>query len=174
MTSVARAFRLDAASWREMAAGGTLRSAGLLVLGTYLLLAFDRFGSQGFFEPRATVRVMLTGFYGWIGLATGAWVIARFAFRKGGRITPVLRTVGYAHMPLLVVGILIQFFSGLFDLGTLSLVVVGVGMPVLLVLAVGASLELDWTGAATAALAPYVAWVLLVGRYLWDQLAHLL
>ena len=74
-----RALRLDDSTWSRMAASGSLGAAALMVGGAYLVLAFDRFGVQGFVETRAMVRFLLTGFYGWLGLAGGAAIVAAIA-----------------------------------------------------------------------------------------------
>ncbi|MEE9472862.1 MAG: hypothetical protein V3V82_02645, partial [Acidimicrobiia bacterium] len=86
-----------------MATTSTLAGAGLVVSGTYLLLAFDRFGIQGFVEARATARLLLTGLYGWLGLAVASWLIARLAWQQRPPFELVMRLFGHAHVPLLVV-----------------------------------------------------------------------
>ena len=90
MTITARALRLDRDRWRWLANGASPTGAVLMVLGAYLLWAWDRFGWPEF-ALRPTVRLMLIGFYGWIWLAVASWVIARFAFASSGSLSSFLR-----------------------------------------------------------------------------------
>ncbi len=178
LTSTARMFRFDTARWRRMATTSTLAGAGLVVSGTYLLLAFDRFGIQGFVEARATARLLLTGLYGWLGLAVASWLVARLAWQQRPPFGLVMRLFGHAHVPLLVVAVAIQFLSvGLRLSGVVlwpALFAVLVWMPAQLIIAAEVSFSLEKPRAALTVLGPYVAWVLIVGRLLETQLGHLL
>ena len=178
VAATARLFRSDTASWSRLTVTSTLPGAAVVVLGSYLLLAFDRFGLQGFTEARATIRMLLTGVYGWLGLAVGAWLIARFAWQKEPSLEPVVRLFGHAHIPLLVVAAAIQFIS--VTLQTTGVVLwvalpaVLLWMPAQMLAAARVSLDLERPQAVLAVLGPYVAWVVIVGRWLETQLGHLL
>lgn len=60
-----------------------------------------RFGPQAFFEPRATMRFLLTGLYGWMWLAFAAWLVGRFLVGSPATLESVLRL--FASVTLLVV-----------------------------------------------------------------------
>ena len=156
----------------------TPAGAGLVVLGAYLVFAFDRFGIEGFFEPRATVRMMLTGLYGWLWLIAGTWAIARSTFGSVGPTTRLAPLMGHAHLPLLLLAMFIQFVSVALNLlgiaWWLALFTGVFWLPAMLVSAVATATGLDWRRAVIAVTAPYVAWLLVVGRSLWTQLEHLL
>ena len=178
LASTARMFRFEAAGWRRIVTTSTMAGAGLVVSGAYLLFAFDRFGIQGLVEARATARLLLTGLYGWLGLALGTWLVARLAWQQRPSFEPVLRLFGHAHIPLLVVGAVIQFVSVALRVSGvvlwLALVAVLVWMPAQLIAASEVSLELGKPQAALTVLGPYVAWLVVVGRWLETQLSHLL
>lgn len=178
MTVVARALRLDGSTWRRVSAMATPAGAGLMVLGAFLVLAFDRFGVQGILEPRATVRMGLTGFYGWMWLSGAIWLSARLAFGHRGPLRPLVPLVGHAHLPLLLVAVFIQFVSVTLDLtGPAWWFAVFVGlfwMPGMLVAAVRNLVSATLLRAVAITLIPYVVWVLVVGRTLWTQVGHLL
>lgn len=177
-SAVARALRVDASTWRRLSAMATPGGAALVALGAYLVFAFDRFGLLGIFEPRATVRLMLTGLYGGLWLVGGAWLVARVAFSHSGPVWPMVPLFGHAHLPLLVVAVLIQLFSVTLDLTGPSLwgavFAGGFWMPAMLVAAVrNLTVLTTWQAVVTVAL-PYLVWLLVVGRTLWTQLGHLL
>lgn len=178
LTSAARVLRFDAAAWERLTKAGTLAGAGLVVAGAYLVLAFDRFGIQGFVEARATIRLLLTGVYGWLGVSAGSWLIARLAWQRSTSFELVLRLFGHAHLPLLVVAVAIQFVSVTLRLSDvviwLALFAVLVWMPFQLVAAAEVSLGVSKRHAAAAVAGPYVAWVVIVGRWLETQFGHLL
>ena len=178
LTSTARVLRFDTSAWQRLVKTGTLAGAGLVVAGAYLLLAFDRFGIQGFVEARATTRLLLSGLYGWLGLAVGTWLVARLAWQEQRPFEPVLRLFGHAHVPLLFVAVAIQFVSVALRLTDvvlwLALFVVFVWMPAQLLAATEISLGLEKRQSALAVLGPYVAWLLVVGRWLETQFGHLL
>lgn len=149
-----------------------------MVLGAYLVFAFDRFGTAAFFEPRAAVRMMLIGFYGWMWLVGAMWLIARAAFGSTGSPSPLVPLVGHAHLPLLVLAVFIQFTSG-FAGGTgpgfwLALFAGGLWMPAMLVAAASNFARLTLPQSLVAGGLPYLVWVVVVGRILWTQLEHLL
>ena len=178
LTSTARLLRLDPETWRSLAGTGSFGGAALVAVGAYAILAFDRFGVQGVTDPRATVRLLLVGFYGWLWLAGAAWLIARLALGAETRFTTVLRLYGNAHLPLVVVAVAIQVFAVVAQtLGPALLVgavAVGFWMPALLVGATRQVFALDVRKAVLVAVGPYLVWVFIVGRWLVSQVGHLL
>lgn len=178
LTSLGRVLRLDLTAWERLAKAGTLAGAVLVVAGTYLLLAFDRFGIQGFVEARATTRMVLTGVYGWLGLSFGSWLTARVVWQVRAPFELVLRLFGHAHLALLVVAVAIQFLSVTLRLSDvviwLALFAVFVWMPLQLVAAAQVALGLTRGYAMLVLATPFVAWLLIVGRWLETQFSHLL
>ena len=177
-TAVSRALRVDDSTWRRLSATATPAGAGLIVLGTYLVFAFDRFGMQGFFEPRATVRVMLTGLYGWLWLVGATWLIIRFVFGYAGPVVSLVPLFGHAHLPLLLVAVFIQLVSVTLDFTSVARWVAlfaGVlWMPAMLGAAARNVGGLTLGQSMVAAAIPYLVWALVVGRTQWTQLGHLL
>jgi len=176
--TLARALRLDGSTWRRISAMATPAGAALVVFGAYVVLAFDRFGLQGFFEFRATTRLVLTGLYGWMWLVAGTWLIARFAFGWLGSARLIVPLFGHAHLPLLLVAVLIQFSSVALSLTAPALwLAVFAGafwLPAMLVVATRNVANLTLGQSMLAAGVPYGAWAAVVGRTLWRQLGHLL
>ncbi len=177
-STLVRVFRLDQEAWRNLAATGTLGGATLVTIGAYAIFAFDRLGIQGVVDPRATVRLLLVGFYGWLWLAVSAWAIGRLALGADAAFAMVLRLYGNAHLPLVFVAIGIQVFSVVArSQGPALLIAVLAGlvwMPAMLVAATRRSFDLEPGKAALVVLLPYLVWLLTVGRYLIAQLGHLL
>lgn len=177
MNGLSRALRLDLGTWRWLESEASLAGAGLVVLGGYLMFALDRFGWPDF-SPRATVRLMLTGFYGWMWLGVALWVLVRLASGSFGPLAPFVRLVGHAHLPLLLVAIFIQVVSVMLRLPSLArwpALFAGVfWMPAMLAGAVAASADVRLPRALLIVTVPYLVWVAVVGRILWRQLGHLL
>ena len=177
MTVAARALRLDEPTWRGLSVWATPVGAGLVVLSAYLVFAFDRFGWPDF-AVRPTVRLMLTGLYGWIGLAAASWLIARRVFASSGAASMLIRLTGHAHLPLLFVAVFIQVVSVTLDISNMArwpALFAGLfWMPAMLVNALAVSSGLDRPRAALAVAVPYLVWVAVVGRLLWRHLHHLL
>ncbi len=178
MTAAARALRLDGSTWRRLLAMATPAGAGLVVLGAYLVFAFDRLGVQGVLEPRASVRMMLTGLYGWLWLVGAGWAIARLAFGYPGSPARLAALIGHAHLPLLLVAVSIQFVAVALNVTGIvlwfALFSVAFWMPAMLVLAAVTAANLHLRQALVTVGLPYLTWLLVVGRTLWIQLEHLL
>ena len=178
MTQVARTLRFDRITWQAYDTQSGLGWSFAVAIGAFAILAFDRFGVQGVIEPRATVRLLLTGFYGWLWLASAAWLIGRFVFGGEARFSTVFRLYGYAHLPLVVLAVTIQVVSVALRIsGPPFLLAVFVGMvwmPALLVAATSQAFGIDRRRALAVALVPYLIWVLVVGRSLYTQIGHLL
>lgn len=178
MTSVARLLRLDRRTWQGLDATGTITAASLATLGAFAVFAFDRFGIQALVAPRPTVRMLLTGFYGWVWLAGTVWIVVRYTMASTARFDSVLRLFGYAHLPLLAVALTVQVTSvtlrwngpGL----ALGFFAVSFWMPALLVAATRQTVGIDTSRAVLVVTGPYIVWLLVIGRTLASQLGHLL
>jgi len=177
LTEAQRLLRFDRTTWRSFRANGSLAAAALVTIGAFGVFAFDRFGIQGLLAPRATLRMLLVGFYGWIGLAGAVWWAGR-RFGADPGFGTVLRLIGHVHMPLVLVGITIQVLTVSFRLQGPGLVVglfsALVWMPGMMVAATRELLGLETGTAAAVVLVPYAVWLLVVGGYLLAQVGHLL
>ncbi len=177
MTRVVRWLRLDDATWTRWDKRATAQGAALLTVGAYVAIAFDRFGIQGFSEPRGAARIVLAGFYGWAGLSAAMWIIAR---RRGGvpGLTDLLRLVGQAHVPVLMLGLVIQGLSVTLRLQgpakALAVFSLLFWMPALLVNAASRALDIPRSSTWQVVAIPYIAWAVVVGRFVFDQVGHLL
>lgn len=178
VTEVARMLRLDRRTWRSYDAARGTASAYVVVLGAFAVLAFDRLGVQGLLAPRAALRILLAGSYGWLGLAGVAWGIGRLGSDSDADFGSVFRLYGHAHMPLIPVGLIIQFVTVGFQIqgpglaaGSFALLL---WMPALLVAATRQAFSADLRRSLLIAGASYSLWLATVGRFLFDQVRHLL
>ena len=178
LTVATRLLRLDGDSWSRLDEDKGLAVAALVAMGAYGVLAYDRFGPQAFFDPRATVRFLLTGFYGWLWLAGAAWAIGRILLSSDASFASVFRLFGYAHLPLLVVAIAIQLVSVLFHVpgpaGMVAIFVVVFWLPASLIAATRTALSVGTRTSFFVVVGPYTVWLLAVARLLQTQLGHLL
>ncbi|MEL7208061.1 MAG: hypothetical protein AAGK32_07485 [Actinomycetota bacterium] len=191
LTEAAVTLGVARASW-ELDTRATMTRAALVAVGAWAVLAWSRFGIQGLLAPRALVRFVLIGFYGWLALAVMIWVIGRLADRSLpstsgpiGRLTgsgvaliDIVRVTGRAHRPLLVLGVVVQVTALLLRLNGPGLVVAAVGlglwMPAMLLGGVGHAFELRPARAALVVAGPYAGWLLLLAPFLNGQVGHLL
>lgn len=174
---LARSLRIDRGTWRWLDSDASLRGSAAMVAGAYVVLAFDRFGWPDF-ALRATTRMVLIGFYGWIWLAAASWVAVRLWAGTRPSLADHVRLTGHAHLPMLVVGLLVWVFSVMMNIGGIwqwpALFAGSFWMPAMIVNAVAAASGLSLRRAALPGLVPYAVWAAAVGRYLWLQVAHLL
>lgn len=177
MRRLARSLRLDEGTWKWLDHVATGSGAISVALGAYLILAVDRYGWP-VDAPRATVRFVLVGLYGWVWLTVSSFVVVRVAWAVSAPIVGLFRLTGHAHLPLLVLGIVVQVFAvmgGVTGLLVSPALFAGlVWMPAMTASAVRVWGELNLSRAATAVVVPYLVWALIVGRHLWSQLDHLL
>jgi hypothetical protein len=177
MTWVLEFLRLDSRRWSRYAATGGLDTAMLIVLGAYTILALDRLGLQMVLYPRPAVRLVLAGLYGWLGLAGMVWLVGRRRFPEVTFRT-VFLLVGFAHTPLVVLGLTIQFTSVVLQfLGpafSIAIFTTVFWLPALLTAAVRAAYLIDSRQSLRLVIGPYLLWLAVVGRYLASQLGHLI
>lgn len=178
MTRVVRWLRLDEATWSRWVRTATVQSAGLLTVGAYVVFAFDRFGLQGFSEPRGPIRLVLAGFYGWVGLSAATWILATARVNRSTGFRDVFRLFGQAHLPLLLVAIVIQGLSVSLRLQgpALGFAVFALlfWLPALLVVATGELLGVGIARAGRLVAGPYALWLVAIGWFLHNQVGHLL
>jgi hypothetical protein len=176
MTVVA-ALRLDEFRWYWLESEATRLGSSAMVLGAFGLLAFNRLGWPDS-ALRATVRFLLLGLYGWVGLSVAVFIVIRLIYKRTGSPLKLLLLFGHAHLPLLVVAVFVQVVSVSLDITGVSrwpALFVGVfWMPAMLAAAVHAWTDVKRHQAAVSVAMPYLVWAATLGRHLWDQLSHLL
>ncbi len=180
MTGWLYGLRLRPSRWATIGLDTPERGAAT-VIGGWLLLAFGRFGLPAVTEPRALLRFVLVGVYVWLAMAVVVWLVGRAA-RAAGRTGPVpdlarsLHFTGLAHQPAVVLGALLllgQVVPAIWPFTIVAVLTLVVWLPGLLVAAmVSAFGRLDRSSAG-AALAAYLLWAALAGRYLLDRVGHL-
>ena len=182
MSSFPIFLRIDAGTWSRVGAA-TLPNRTLTVAAAFALASWNRFGAQGFFEPRAILRMLITGIWGWLALSLVLWVIARRVDEelRSDPVTSMQRTVAsvtVAHFPLIILGFYIATFGAFIRTpvpGTiLAVAVFAVWIPRLLVRAFQHVAEVDVRTAAGAIVVPYLLWLATIGRWLFIQVGHLL
>jgi hypothetical protein len=178
MTLVARGLRLDGETWERFTVAGSMGGAALIVIGAYAVLAFDRFGMQGLAAPRASARLILIGVYGWLWLAAAGWILGRLALKARARFGLLFRLYGYAHIPLLAVGLTIQVISiGLRVLGPALVVTIAamlLWMPAMLLAAARQACDAESRRALWVVVGPYLVWLVVLGLTVGRQVRHLL
>lgn len=175
-------LRVDNGTWSRVQAE-TLPRRTLTVFAAFALAAWNRLGVQGFLGPRAPVRMILTGIYGWIALTVLVWLIAqrREPAVRGTTVYSLQRaatSITVAHFPLIILGMYIATFGAFIRSPTpgtvLAIAVFAVWMPALLSRAMQHLTDIH-TGPALALITvPYLLWLAWIGRYLNDQVGHLL
>jgi hypothetical protein len=113
VTAAARALRLDEDRWRWLADEAKLGGAMMMVTGSHLVFAFDRFGWPDF-AARPTTRPVLAGADGWLGLAAGCWAVMRLIGVSSASLPALIRLTGHALLPLLLLAIFIQVAAVMF------------------------------------------------------------
>ncbi len=182
MSSFPIFLRIDTGTWSR-AQAETLPRRTLTVVGAFALAAWNRFGAQGFLGPRAPIRLMLTGLYGWLALTFVIWLVARSreASVPGSATYTLQRTaaaVTVAHFPLIILGFYIATFGAFIRTpvpGTLLAVAVfAFWIPALLIKAMQHLVDTSSTTALLLIAVPYLLWLGWIGRYLFVQVGHLL
>jgi hypothetical protein len=167
---------LDQRRWSRYTTSGGLDTSLLIGISAYVILALDRVGLQAVLYPRPAIRLVLAGFYGWLGLATAVWLVGRRRVPEVGLRT-VFRLIGFAHTPLVVLGLTIQFMSVVLQLlgpaYSVAVFTAAFWFPALLVAAVRAIYSLEVRPGVRLVAGPYLLWLAFVGRYLALQLGHL-
>ncbi len=143
--NLAHALGVVPEGWKH-ADRGTMTKPALVVIGAWVVLAWNRLGPQALLNPRALTRFALVGLYGWLGLALGLWLMARLRqWAIHGVEQTVMspasfvRLVGLAHRPLLVAAfaVMILQLTSIIELRTaVGMVAVLLWMPGRLVVAV--------------------------------------
>ena len=68
-------LRIDPGTWTRVQVE-TLNRRVLTVVAAFALAAWNRFGAQGFLGPRAPIRLLLTGIWGWVLISVIVWFFA--------------------------------------------------------------------------------------------------
>ena len=172
-----RLLQLDDLTWSTIGYQ-ELPGRFLTVLFAYGIMSWNRFGLLSFTEPRAATRLVLVGIYTWIALAAVLWLTGRRA------ATPVVPTKDAAiaacviHIPLVALGFFMAIVAGFARIlgpgAILAVIVVALWMPALIAPAVHDLADLPWSRAVPFAAVVQLVWLVGTGRYLHDQVGHLL
>lgn len=184
LSSAARRLGLDDPTW-EAVGPGSLGSGAAIALTASGLLALNRLGGLVVEAPRAFVRLTLVGFWGWVGLGIGIWLLTAIISRQSvvatrslGSLQRTLAATGRAHVPLLVLAGVLFVAAGVLQLRWPGLIaawfVVVAWIPISLIGAVRATTPTSTMRAAVIMAGPYVAWLATVGRHFQTQLGHLI
>ena len=197
LTDTATTFGVVRTAWeRDRDEPVDLRRPAIMVVGGWVIMAWSRFGPQGFVGPRSAVRFILVGFYAWLALAVLIWLAGRWLTDRAEPADPVhrvdrsavspdgvglLRVVqltGHAHRPVVVLGLVIQFAAVLLQITgpglVLAVAAFGLWMPAMLAATTAAAFDLSPARATVVVALPYLAWLATAGRFLERQVGHLL
>jgi hypothetical protein len=177
-SGAAYTLRLNRRRWEDIETDSLGRPI-LIVVGTWLLLAWARFGSHSISSPRALTRYVLVGVYGWIGLSVLFWLVGRIQTAPGsgthGMVAAAIR-VGQVHQPLAIGGLIIQIIqilptgpvTGIIALASVS------WMGGQLIGAMAAHQQRPVFSVAGPTMLAWLPWLATAGFYLWHRLGHLI
>lgn len=182
MTRLPTFFRTDPGTWTRIQVE-TLPRRTLTVLGAFALAAWNRFGAQGFLGPRAPVRMLLIGIWGWLILSVVVWLIARTRSEQlrddplyGLQRSAAAMTV--PHFPVLILGFYMATAGAFVRTPipglVLAIVFFVAWVPALYARALQHLTDVDTKTATLAMVGPYLLWLATIGRYLWQQVGHLI
>ena len=189
-------LRLTTRRWAAIPIAAPTKAAAT-VIGAWLVLAWNRFGFQGLAQLRVMLRFVLIGVYGWLGLVALTWLGHRLLSARrtgerqsgwgGAEAQRLLQVIGLSHIALLVLAIAIQIGQAIpipFVVPALTAFALLIWFPGMVIAAVtqttgrtDSQLLSDGRSAMASLLISAVAcllWLLVVGRYLFDQLGHLI
>ena len=175
-------LRTDVGTWTRIQVE-TLPRRMLTVVGAFALASWNRFGAQGFLGPRAPLRLLLIGLWGWLALSVVVWLIAR-TFDEDLRNDPLYglqraaASMTVTHFPIIILGMYLGTFGAFIRTPIpgliLAVVVFAAWVPTLYVRAMLHLAQVDTRTAILAMIVPYALWLATVGRHLWQQLGHLI
>ncbi len=185
-------LRLSPGRWNGFTHAHPVKAAAM-VAGSWLVLAWGRFGFQGASAPRAIVRFVLVGVYGWLGLIllslVGLWLLDRLGWRgkpstlddayESLTIDPirVAQLTGLAHQPLLILAIAVQIGQAIpipLVIPFLTIAMFALWFPGQLLNATASAAADSPRRVAPVTAIAYLAWLATAGRYLLDQAGHLI
>lgn len=175
-------LRIDPGTWTRIQVE-TLPRRMLTVVGAFVLAAWNRFGAQGFLGPSAPVRMLLTGIWGWLILSLIVWLIAqtRNEELRGDPLYGLQRaavSMTVPHFPVIILGFYMATAGAFIRTPipgiVLAVLVFGAWVPVLYVRAMKHLADVNTKTAAVAMIGPYVLWLVTIGRYLFQQVGHLI
>ena len=175
-------LRMDPGTWTRVQVE-TLQRRVLTVIAAFALAAWNRFGAQGFLGPRAPIRMLLIGIWGWLVLSFIVWLIAR-RFDEDLRNDPLYGfqraavSMSVTYFPVIIVGFYMATFGAFIRTPIPGLILLAVAVfawiPALYARAMQHLTNLDRGPAVLAIAVPYLLWLATVGRYWWQQVGHLI
>lgn len=155
-----------------------LRGRTMSVLFAYGVLAWNRFGLLTFSAPRIPMRFLLYGVYAWLGLALVVWLASHLSSKGPATLRDAAVGTAIAHTPLVGLSFFIAIIAGfarIFGPGVImAIFVFAFWMPALLARSFHDVARLPWAQSIGAAVVAQLVWLATLGRYLNDQVGHLL
>ncbi len=177
-STVLELLKLDSHTWSQVT-NGTVNAGFFAVVGAFMLMTLSRFGGQILDAPRAPLRILLTGIWGWLGLSLGIVLLARrIEAPQRPSFGRVAASTGMAHGSLILLGMTMFAAVGILQLNgpgmVVGLFVLTFWFPAMLVAATSTLFGLRGRRAVVTALVPYLAWIAIVIAPLFRRFAHLL
>lgn len=175
-------LRIDKGTWARVQAE-TLQRRTLTVLAAFALASWNRFGIQGVLGPRAPIRLILIGVYGWLALTFAIWLIAQRTKPSvpgppSYLVQRAAASVTVAHFPMVILGMYMATFGAFIRTpipGTiLAVLVFAIWMPALLGRALRHNTDVGEPQSLVLIAIPYALWLATIGRHLHQQVGHLL
>jgi hypothetical protein len=180
VTTAVRLLGLERSRWRRVGPESLWSAAGLVLVGAGIL-ALTRLGGLVVDAPRAVLRLMLVGVWGWVGLSVAIWLTITATSGSAGPRPGLVHTLaiaGIAHAPVVALGVVVFVSAGVLDLLGPGMVtawfVFAFWFPAMLVTGAAAGLHRSVPVAAASVAAPYLVWLVVVGRHVLDRIGHLL
>jgi hypothetical protein len=162
-------------------------SATAIVTVTWSLIALDRLGGLALTEPRAFARLAVIGIWGWLALGLSVFAAVRVSAKAAApdarvrsvvSLERVLSVVGWAHVPVMALAVVVFISAGALQiLGpglVVAAVVFAVAVPFALVTGVRHIAASSIMRAIAIVAIPYAVWLLVVIRHALDSIQHLL
>ncbi len=148
-------------------------------LGVWVVATWNRFGALFISDPRDALGFLLIGLDGWLFSALATWAGARW-LSGNAELSPVktVKLLGYAHLPLLVVGLGSALLPGLFGITGVvrpfAWIAAVIWMPAMLTVGVHAVSRLPIARSAAVVLPVHLVWLAIIGRWALSQIGHVL
>jgi hypothetical protein len=163
-------------------------SAASLVVVAWGLIALNRIGGLALSEPRAVARLTVVGVWGWLALAVAIWSIATVGLRGShsgirrdrahASLPPVLAVVGWSHLPVVALAVVVFIAAGALRILGPGLFVAVAAFSALVPFALVTGVRHVFRTSTLAAIAvvavPYLIWLVVVVRHSLGAIQHLL
>jgi len=177
MSRVGTALQLDERTWSTVSYQ-ELSGRIMTVVFAYGVLTWNRFGLITLSEPRQPVRFILIGIYSWMAIALVIWGASNWGTRGRVRLHDAAVAASIAHVPLVALSFFMAIVAGFARIlgpgAVLAALTFALWMPALLAHAFRHVAGLSWPVALGSAAVLQLTWLATTGRYLHQQVGHLL